>query len=690
MKPYQALIWNEWRRMRGMFQATMGAMILLYLTLLVLNMLRIRDIDMVADLISLLLPCLLAGIGLGAFQSELKSQTDSFLLSLPISRGKIFWYKYLFNLILYIVLFALCRILFLPLITSGSSATPFVMINCLAIHAISVTAPLMQNRRFDKAVGWAIAVAVMSSVIGIQAIVALSPCNESCWMDITGFIMSLGFWLSALGMGYYLWTNYLAFKQNVMRPLLVASGITVIFSAILFTTAYIYSGWDLAAAKREAIAAGLELEMIKPAPPMTESKTPASKILNSLGQYQAQLNAIKPKLPSQSNNDNKYSWLSGTINPQLSLETMRQAADFILADPAAVNLYAALLQTFSNSACQFDGLYLQDAVPGTRLRAIEVIRNFLHDRAYALELGGQTTETFECLELLDKLADSINNRRDSFYQDLAYQTRFSKFNIAIDIGPDTLAGVKYYEKLLQKLAPMRPEFNDDTSELRWLIPDNNSVSRDPLRHFFIIGTFLLMPHNRERLANALRWQVAYKQLFERALTAKYAELKPDMLNTAKQYSHVSMLVCETKGPFKIHECYRQRTQIATRKLSLALKIYKAKNGHFPDALAKLAPEILPEIPLNPVTGENFEYHAVVNGFSLEIKSIDLFWNTSKLVPNGSSIKFNVTESGIINYTYYTWDKTGTVASEAETRPSPRNKRRGASAPVLTNTKEKTK
>ncbi|MEI8244417.1 MAG: ABC transporter permease [Lentisphaerota bacterium] len=691
MKPYQALIWNEWRRIRGMFLAAAGATILLWLTLFILSALHIRDIDLAADAISLMLPLMLSGIGYGAFQNELKSQTDSFLLSLPISRGKIFWCKYLFNFSLYIVLLALCRLLFHQLISSGNSATEFSIMFCLALHAIGVTAPLMDNRRFNKILAGTVVLAIMALLIGVQAIVALYTYNELRCIAITAFIMNLILWFSALGMGYYLWTSYIAFKRNVMRPLLVVSGILIIISAILFTTAYIYSGVDLAEAKCEARASGLNLEIIKPATPMAESKNSASRILNSLSQYQARLNIVRPKLPSQSNNDNRYSWLSGTINPQLPSETMRQAADFILNDPAAANLYADLLQTLS----KFDGLYLQNAVSGTRLRAIEVIRNFLNDRAYALELNGRTPETFECLELLDKLVDSLNTRRDSFYMDWADQIRFSKFNIAVDIGPDTLAEVKHYEKLLQELASMRPEFYDDTSELlKLLVNDTFGTSQGLLIYFRKIAPFLLSPYNRESVAGALRWQVAYKQLFERAVTEKFTELKADMQNRAKQYFRFPTFVSSLKSPFKIQECYRQRTRIASLELCLALKIYKAKHGHFPDSLAKLAPEILPVIPLNPVNGENFGYRAVADRFSLEIKSIDLFWSTSMLVPNGSSIKINVTGSGISACSYDAWDKNPDpavlAAAKAEEPSLPQNKRRRAPAPVLTNTKEKTK
>jgi len=687
MKPYQALIWNEWRRTRGMFLAAAGAMILLWLTLFVLNILRFRDIDLASGVISFLLSWSLALIGIGAFQDELKRQTDNFLLSLPISRGKIFWYKYLFNLSLYIALLALCRLFFVSLVTGISSTTAF----CLGMHAFCVTAPLMQNRRYDKGLYWAIVPAALVSIAGIQAIVALHTCNESRWMEITGFIMSIWFGLSSLGMGYYLWTGYLAYKRNVMRPLFVASGISIIISAILFTAAYICSGRDLTEAKREARAAGLNLAIIKPAPPMTESKNYASQILNSLGQYQARLNIVNLKLPSQSNNDNRYSWLSGTINPQLHPETMRQAADFILNDPVAVNLYADLLQTLS----KFDGLYLQNAVSGTRLRAIEVIRNYLNDRAYALELNGRTPEAFECLELFDKLGDSLNSRRDSFYMDWAYQTKFSKFNIAVDIGPDTLAEVKYYEKLLQELASMRPEFYDDTNELLRLLENGASgPSQGLLIYFRKIVPLLLTPYNRECVANFLYWQTTYKRFFERAVKTKFAELKPDMQNHAKQYFRFPTFVSSLKSPFKIQECYRQRTRIATLDLCLALKIYKAKHGHFPDTLAKLAPEILPVIPLNPVNGENFGYHADADRFSLEIKSIDLYWSTSTFVPNSSSIIINVKGSGISTYSYHAWNKNPDSAvlsaAKAEVPASPQNKRRKTSAPALANIKEKVK
>ena len=672
MKPYQALIWNEWRQMRGMFLAAAGAMILLFLTLFILNMLRVRDIDMVALVISCLLPGLLALIGFWAFQGELKSQTDSFLLALPISRGRIFLYKYLFNLSIYIVLAALCCALFFPLtldrgaLAKISARSAFINVTTIVFtmsylfaHAMSITAPLINNSRGGKAGGWAVFIAFPALFIGIQAIVALYPCNEMRWTGVSIFMINLILWIFALAAGYHLWTNYLALKRNVMRPLFKAAGMIIVISALLFTTAYIYSGMDLSAARREALTAGLKLET-KPAPELTpETLEDAARISDALQKYQLRLDAVKPKLPSQTGTSfhGGYTWRSGAAN----IKARRQAADFILGDASAVKLYADLLQILNKPACRFDGTSLVQKFPGTDFWPTEIIRNFLHDRAFALELNNRTPEAFACLDLLDKLADAVGYSRNGMGW-----FGLSKLKIVVNIGPDTMAGVEYYEKLLKELAATRPEFNDDTVAKLKYSDDAFRMSRGPLRPFLEIGAFLLRPRYHESIANLLRWQVAYKQLFERSETVKFAEAKPDMLKLSQ-----SSPIIISISPYQIQQCYTQRGHIANMQLYLALKIYKAKYGHFPNTLAQLAPEILPVVPLSPITGENFKYHADPNGFSLQTES---FLLTSKKIEP-------------VTYSYRTWDKT---APEAEEPALPQNKRRRAPAPELTNTKEKTK
>lgn len=58
------------------------------------------------------------------------------------------------------------------------------------------------------------------------------------------------------------------------------------------------------------------------------------------------------------------------------------------------------------------------------------------------------------------------------------------------------------------------------------------------------------------------------------------------------------------------------SDIAGMKLTLALYIYKNEHGSFPDMLAVLAPSILKEIPVDPITGNAFEYSKKGNTFTL--------------------------------------------------------------------------
>jgi len=58
------------------------------------------------------------------------------------------------------------------------------------------------------------------------------------------------------------------------------------------------------------------------------------------------------------------------------------------------------------------------------------------------------------------------------------------------------------------------------------------------------------------------------------------------------------------------------SEINAAKLTLALHIYKNEHGAFPDRLEQLAPEILKEIPVDPISGKPFEYQKTDGKFTL--------------------------------------------------------------------------
>ena len=61
---------------------------------------------------------------------------------------------------------------------------------------------------------------------------------------------------------------------------------------------------------------------------------------------------------------------------------------------------------------------------------------------------------------------------------------------------------------------------------------------------------------------------------------------------------------------------RTESCIDAAKLTLALHIFKNKFGSFPNELKVLAPDILKEIPVAPISGRPFEYRKTDRSFEL--------------------------------------------------------------------------
>ena len=101
----------------------------------------------------------------------------------------------------------------------------------------------------------------------------------------------------------------------------------------------------------------------------------------------------------------------------------------------------------------------------------------------------------------------------------------------------------------------------------------------------------------------------------------YYEAREDLLRLdseirgmSRKMSHpLSTMLLPALG--RTHETQaRYYARLGGLKIVLALKIYKAKVGEYPDQLSSLATDIIPELPLDPFTGENYIYHKEGKGF----------------------------------------------------------------------------
>ncbi len=61
---------------------------------------------------------------------------------------------------------------------------------------------------------------------------------------------------------------------------------------------------------------------------------------------------------------------------------------------------------------------------------------------------------------------------------------------------------------------------------------------------------------------------------------------------------------------------RHQADIDICRTGLALKLYKTKNGNYPEKLESLAPEFLKEVPTDPFSGKSLKYSRYISGFKL--------------------------------------------------------------------------
>lgn len=117
----------------------------------------------------------------------------------------------------------------------------------------------------------------------------------------------------------------------------------------------------------------------------------------------------------------------------------------------------------------------------------------------------------------------------------------------------------------------------------------------------------------------LKHEARVKALYSKpywALEQEIQELKDEASNTPAQYL-ISPILFE---PYTV-VCNRTKvanveSEIDAAKLTLALHIYKNQTGAFPDKLEQLAPGILKEIPVDPISGKPFEYQKTDGKFKL--------------------------------------------------------------------------
>ena len=171
----KALLWKEWRELRLFVFLALGMVVLSWVLLEVVPAYRGDKNLSVLVTILFALPLLFSlFLGVLPFTNEFSRKTQSFLLSTPISTGKIFWTKFLFGLFLLLTLIlfshAVVYIFLMPHVGVEDYISylpsylilPYILIYCAAFFA-------------SLLVGAALAAILSTPFILLCGILLLSP-----------------------------------------------------------------------------------------------------------------------------------------------------------------------------------------------------------------------------------------------------------------------------------------------------------------------------------------------------------------------------------------------------------------------------------------------------------------------------------------------------------------------------------
>ena len=637
MKPYQALIWNEWRQMRGNVIALAGVTVLLWLVLLAgsADKTFAGYVEMMALPLAIGLPLLYSIVLADSFAREFSQKTDNFLLELPAGTTKIFFCKYLANLAVYLVLIVL-KVQLMRLIPGRLAELHFedavmaaatVFIIWILAHAMVFLASLLGRKTGNGIVAIIILpLPVILLLPGTMAANMFFVYDETIWSAATLLLTLLVLYGFCIGLSWYLWSCRISRGLKIIKPAIMAFSLLLLLPWALYGMAYCYTARQLNEAISEAKQAGMTQDFAPPVPASPASKAAVaaidklSKEYNKRFLHDAGISLFE-----------KYRWFKGNFSDSAEYDKLAKTADAVLNAPEVSGLCNIMESIKKSADFRFPPSYrLNPAQIDLKVFyeqewIILCCDRILSHKAMALAIKGDSRAFFECLDMFDIISASTGENLIGQQKGFKIRMQEGKFRIAAHFGPDTAEAAVLYGKYIKKIDAINLSKPD--AVLFWVEKVINSDFTPKI--MFLCGTayetapntlfrWLYLPRLQQSLAAWLKLKIREKGMFERARkSASYQDISADQAKLIK-------LAAKIPGPLKfvynpeydlgIFEYFIYKSHFEEFKIYLALKIYRARHGRFPDSLQQLVPEILPEIPINSYTGKSFGYQSDKDGF----------------------------------------------------------------------------
>ncbi|MCD5397365.1 hypothetical protein LR003_00310 [candidate division NPL-UPA2 bacterium] len=133
---------------------------------------------------------------------------------------------------------------------------------------------------------------------------------------------------------------------------------------------------------------------------------------------------------------------------------------------------------------------------------------------------------------------------------------------------------------------------------------------------YVYGSYLLRPILKRDQVYYLRMAgrlVALSRLPYYQAVAEVRDFEKELEHAVPRYGFITRALLPPLSRTFIRQA-RSEAQIRAGKLALALRIYRARQGTYPETLKALTPEILSQLPVDPFTGKDYIYRREEEGF----------------------------------------------------------------------------
>jgi len=399
----------------------------------------------------------------------------------------------------------------------------------------------------------------------------------------------------------------------------------LLFSLASHTTANLVTGYALNKAIRQAKAESIKLTPEEVIPPLVPDKDNAALVYR-------QAFDLADRLKEKYKTEWEYMPYESKIKIEELTVTQKRNISRIMQDPEFIKLYALIEKAVNIPACRFDINYEDGpAMLQPHLSKIRSLAKLAAAKTFILSWERDNKKAWQYAEFCFHISDSIINEPILISKFVCIATD----KIAIDsfqqLLDSPIINAEKYKGIIKAIdSKNRHMTNVLEGELAvfgyWIFKHYNydglssfGSQYRPYRPSRTMMAFLRKPLMQTDYAFYIRTFTRYINYSKNP----YFQSKDKLTQWEREISFpdgytamshiISSMLLPSFGRVLVQQA-RYNANLDTFKLALALKIYQQKHANYPDSLTSLAPEIIPEIPVDPFTGKDYIYRKEGKGF----------------------------------------------------------------------------